>query len=310
MSVPSGPLMSKQAGDGEMCVQAAHAVFRELTVLFGGVGVAQTVERQRTLGVFISHSLPVADDELLHSLHSDVRGQIVRNQQLAAVPRFGKQETQRHGNPRILNRNRANLATLAFNRDGLFTESLSRGRRVNAETLVQAQSGEPRQSKRAGVMVLVGHKRDGEHLVKFLRAPGAVSPAKGTLFQFDGQFAVVREAILRIVHFVVEEADFRQIRLDRAGGFVSDLQELHVGRKMFAADIRQLLQMVRLRKELAEAFAGFVIPLLRAEAALPIMSRQLDKLGDKRTIDVLRCGRIDRGHRILRETAFEKGYTE
>ena len=71
----------------------------------------------------------------------------------------------------------------------------------------------------------------------------------------------------------MEEADCRQIRLDRAGGFVRGLQELHVGRQVFAADVRQLLQMVRLRKEFAEAFAGFIVPLLRAETALPIMPR-------------------------------------
>ena len=59
-----GTLVSKETGDGEMGVQSAHAVFRKLTVLFGGVGVPETVERQRTLGVFVAHYFPVADDEL------------------------------------------------------------------------------------------------------------------------------------------------------------------------------------------------------------------------------------------------------
>ena len=130
--------------------------------------------------------------------------------------------------------------------------------------------------------------QDTKQALKLLRAPGTVSPAKGTLFQFDGQFAVVRKAILRVVHFVVEEADCRQIRLDRAGGFVRGLQELHVDRQTVAADIRQLLQMILLHKEFAEAFAGFVIPLFRAETALTVMPRQFVKLGDERTVYVLR----------------------
>lgn len=126
----------------------------------------------------------------------------------------------------------------------------------------------------------------------------AKGTAKGTLFQFDGQLAVVRKAILRALYFVMEEADSRQIRLDRAGGFGRGLQKLCVGRQMFAADVRQLLQMVRLCQKLAEAFAGCIVPLFRAETALPVMPRQLVKSGNQGTVNVLRCGRIDRGHRI------------
>ena len=46
--------------------------------------------------------------------------------------------------------------------------------------------------------------------------------------------------------------------------------------------------MILLHKEFAEAFAGFVIPLFRAETALTVMPRQFVKLGDERTVNVLR----------------------
>ena len=53
--------MSKQAGDGKVRVQSAHTTFRELRVLLGGVGMAQTVKGQRTLIVRVLNLSPVSE---------------------------------------------------------------------------------------------------------------------------------------------------------------------------------------------------------------------------------------------------------
>ena len=70
-----GPLISQQPGYGEMGVQRRHAAADERCVLFGGVGMPQSMESNAPARYDRgTDSITVAEDELLHSIDGPVGG--------------------------------------------------------------------------------------------------------------------------------------------------------------------------------------------------------------------------------------------
>lgn len=91
--------MSQQPGYGEMGVQGCHAVIDEGSVLFGGVGMAQSMEGNAPARYGrVTDGVTVAEDELLHAVDGPVGGDAVRHQQLVAAFGFLQQPLQHHRN--------------------------------------------------------------------------------------------------------------------------------------------------------------------------------------------------------------------
>ena len=92
-------------------------------------------------------------------------------------------------------------------------------------------------------------------------------------------------------HLIVEEADGGEVGLDGAGGFALLLQIENVAHQMLAADVLQLLEMVVGGEIGAEALDRLIVAILRAEAALTVVPRQLVQLGNEGMVNTF-CGHI------------------
>ena len=97
--------------------------------------------------------------------------------------------------------------------------------------------------------------------------------------------------ILGISDFVMEEANGGKIGFDCAGRLALLLHPDDVGSQVFAADVCQFLQVIRLCKEPAEALHGFIVAGLGAKTSLSVVSDQLVQLFDQWEISPLygRC---------------------
>jgi len=89
----------------------------------------------------------------------------------------------------------------------------------------------------------------------------------------------------------VEKSDSGEVGLDGAGGLALRLQIEDVAHQMLAADVLQLLQMVVDSEIGAEPLDRLIVAILRAEAALPVMPRQLVQLGNESNVNTF-CGHI------------------
>ena len=89
----------------------------------------------------------------------------------------------------------------------------------------------------------------------------------------------------------MEKADGGEVGLDGAGGLALRLQIEDVAHQMLAAEVLQLLQMVVSCEVGAESLDRLVVAILRAEAALPVMPRQLVQLGNEGVVNTF-CGHI------------------
>ena len=71
------------------------------------------------------------------------------------------------------------------------------------------------------------------------------------------------------------------------------LQIEDVAHQMLAADVLQLLQMVVGGEVSAEPFDRLIVAILRAEAALSVVPRQLVQLGNEGVVNTF-CGHIEK----------------
>ena len=94
-------------------------------------------------------------------------------------------------------------------------------------------------------------------------------------------------------HLIVEESDSGEVGLDGTGGLALRLQIENVAHQMLTADVLQLLQMVVSCEIGAEPLDCLVVAILRAEAALPVMPRQLVQLGNESVVNTFR-GHIEK----------------
>ena len=91
----------------------------------------------------------------------------------------------------------------------------------------------------------------------------------------------------------MEEADGGEVGLDGAGRLALRLQIENIAHQMLAADVLQLLQMVVNSKIGAEPFDRLIVAILRAEAALSVVPRQLIQLGNEGVVNTF-CGHIEK----------------
>ena len=256
-----------------MRVEGRLSAVGELPVLVAGESVTEPVKRQRTGIALVPDFGAVLRNELLQLRDGDIGAFTFRHQQLVAAWRDCQQLLQHHRHALILDRNGADFAAFAFDRNCVFPEGLLRGGGVDAEALMDAQTAEAGEVQCEDVVLPMLHRGHGQHPVELRRGPGAVYPTEAPALQIDTQLAVVRQTVLCVLHLVVEEADGRQVGLDGAGGFALFLHVEDVGHQMLAADVGELLQAVLVGEEGAEALECLVVPLLRPEAPLAVMPR-------------------------------------
>ena len=89
----------------------------------------------------------------------------------------------------------------------------------------------------------------------------------------------------------MEKANGGKVGFDGAGGLALRLQIENVAYQMLTADVLQLLQMVVSCEVGAEPFDCLIVAVFRAEAALPVVPRQLVQLGNEGVVNTF-CGHI------------------
>ena len=119
--------------------------------------------------------------------------------------------------------NSSHLTALAFYGNRIFAKGLFCCGGVDAEALMESESGITGQAHGEDIVVAVGIQCLVQHLVELCIAPGAVHAAKPPPLQFDAQFMVGRQFISGVGHFIMKEPDGRQIGLDGAGRFATVL---------------------------------------------------------------------------------------
>ena len=89
----------------------------------------------------------------------------------------------------------------------------------------------------------------------------------------------------------MEKANGGEVGLDGAGGLALLLQIENIAHQMLAADVLQLLEMVVGGEVGAETLDRLIVAILRAEAALSVMPRQLVQLGNEGVVNAF-CSHI------------------
>ena len=210
--------MSQQAGHSEMGIQGRHAAIDERCVLFGGVGVPQSMEGNAPVRCGgVADGVTVAEDELLHAVDDPVGGNTVRHQQLVAAFRFFQQPLQHHRDAVVLNGNDTHLAALAFYGEGAFTQRTLRRGGVHAEALMDAQTGIASQIQGEDVVLPLLRHGAADQLAELRVRPCAILLPEAAAFQGNAQFFITRQRITWMRHLVMEEANGGEVGFDGAG---------------------------------------------------------------------------------------------
>ena len=123
-----------------MGVQGRHATIDEGCVLFGGVGMPQSMEGNAPARYGrVTDGVTVAEDELLHAVDGTVGGNAVRHQQLVTAFRFLQQPLQHHRDTVVLDGDDTDFTALALYGEGIFTQGTLRRSGVHAEALVDLE---------------------------------------------------------------------------------------------------------------------------------------------------------------------------
>ena len=227
------------------------------------------MEGHRAVRIHIPHFLPVLHNEELQMVDGPIRGHIIRHQQL--MPPWRALQLLPHGNGNLLiDGDRAYLAALALDGDGVLPECPFRRGGIDAKTLVDAETGIPGQVHGKDEVITVNRQSLTQHLVELPIAPGAVILPEPAAFQCNAQLVVGRQRVF-VIHLVMEKPDGRQIRFDGTGRFTGVLQIDHITDQMLTIDVGQLLQMVHICQIGTESLHGLIIAPLCMKAALPIV---------------------------------------
>ena len=287
-----GPLVPQQARNSEMGVQRRHAAIDEGCVLFGGVGMAQSMKGNAPARYGgITDGITVAEDKLLHAVDGPVSGNAILHQQLVAAFRFVQQPLQHHRDAVVLEGNDTDFAALAFHGEGIFTQRTLRRGGVHAEALMDAQTGVAGQIQGKDVVLPLLRHGAAYQLADLRVRPCAILLPEAAAFQGDAQLFIARQRVAWMGHLIVEKADGGEVGLDGAGRLTLRLQIEGVAHQMLAADVLQLLQMVVGGEIGTETLDRLIVAIFRAEAALPVVARQLVQLGNEGVVNAF-CGHI------------------
>ena len=144
-----GTLMAEQLRDAQTGIERAGSVVDQLLVGASGIAMAQAVVGHGAGGIFILDLGPYLVNVLLEPSDGGVRGFVVRDKQLMS-PFCDSQHLLQFDADAFVDRHRADLAAFALDGDGVLPERLFRDSRVNAEALMNAQSGVPGQAGLSG----------------------------------------------------------------------------------------------------------------------------------------------------------------
>ena len=284
--------MSQKAGHSEVGVQGRHAAVDERSVLFGGVGMSQSMEGNAPARYGrVTDGVTVAEDKLLHAIDSPVGGDAIRHQQLVAALRFLQQPLQHHRDTVVLDGDDTHLAALALYGEGVLTQCLFRRSGVHAEALVDTQTGVAGQIQGKDVVLPLLRHGAADQLAELRVRPCTILLSEAAAFQGDTQFFIARQRVAGMGHLIVEKADGGKVGFDGAGGLALLLQIENVAYQMLAADVLQLLQMVAGGEVGAETLDRLVVAILRAKAALSVVASQLVQLGNEGVVNAF-CGHI------------------
>ena len=201
-----------------MGIQGRHAAIDEGCVLFGGVGMAQSMEGNASVRCGgVADSITVAEDKLLHAADSPVGGNTVRHQQFVAAFRFVQQPFQHHRNTIVLDGNDTDFAALAFYGEGVFTQCTLRSSGVHAEALVDAQTGVAGQIQGEDVILPLLRHGAADQLAELRVRPCAILPPEAAVLQGDAQLFIARQCMAGMGHLIVEKANGGEVGLDGAG---------------------------------------------------------------------------------------------
>ena len=239
----------------------------------------------------VADRVTVAENKLLHTVDGSVGGDAVRHQQLVTAFRFLQQSLQHHRNTVVLDGNDTHLAALAFHGEGIFTQRTLRRGGVHTEALVDTQAGVTSQIQGENVVLPLLRHGAANQLAELRVRPCAIPLPKAAAFQGDAQFFIARQRIFGAGHLIMEEADSGEVSLDGAGRLALRLQIEDIAHQMLAADVLQLLQVVVGGEVGAETLDRLVVAIFRAEAALPVVARQLVQLGNEGMVNTS-CGHI------------------
>lgn len=181
--------MAQKLRDTQTGAERTHAAIDQFLVGPGGETVAQAVVGHGAGGTFILDLRSHLIDVLLEPGNGDVGGHAVRDKQLVSPGRDCQQLFQFDGNA-LVDRDSADLAALALDCDGVFPEGLFRRGCINAEALMDAQSGVPGQAGDGGVILMAVRHTVCQKSVKLWDTPGAVYPTKPPALQPHRQFVV------------------------------------------------------------------------------------------------------------------------
>ena len=169
-----------------MGVQRCHAAIDEGCVLFSGVGMSQPMEGNTPVRCGgVADSITVAKDELLHAIDGPVGGNAVRHQQLVSAFGFVQQPLQHHRNTVVLDGDDAYLAALAFYGEGVFTQCALRRSGVQAEALMDAQTGVTSQIQSKDVVLPLLRHGAADQLAELRVRPCAVLLPEAAALQHD-----------------------------------------------------------------------------------------------------------------------------
>ena len=181
--------MAQKLGDTQAGAEGTHAAVDQLLVGPGGETVAQAMVGHRTGGALVLDLGPHLIDVLLEPGDGDAGGYAIGNEQLVPPGRDCQQLFQLNGNT-FVDGHGANFSALALDCDGIFPEGLFSRGRVNAEALVDAQSGVPCQAGDGGKVFVIVCQTGHQKSMKLLDTPGAVHSAELPTLQFHRQFIV------------------------------------------------------------------------------------------------------------------------
>ena len=130
-----------------------------------------------------------------------------------------------------------------------------------------------------------------DQLAELRVRPCAILPPEAAALQGNAQLFIARQRVAGLRHLIVEKADGGEVGFDGAGRLALLLQIEDIAHQMLAADVLQLLQMVVSCEVGTEPFDRLIVAILRAEAALSVMPRQLVQLSNEGVVNAF-CGHI------------------
>ena len=219
--------MPEKFGNLSTSFDDACPLVSKLLIPLGSAVVPEAVEGDRAGGLVGVNAVAVEVDEDLKRFDGAVSGFAIGDKELVAGWGLLQMKLQALEDEVRRNGNCPHQTALAFNGEGFSFERFADGRRIQTETLVDAQRQEAGEIEKGDVVLTSGLYGVGQHTIEFGFAPCAVNLAETPSLQL--QLGILRELMPRVWHLVVEEADGREVGFDGAGGSVVILQVGDIG---------------------------------------------------------------------------------